>query len=234
MSSRAPLPRLLPGIQSLSPSLARIAPFALFIALIALQSFLGDRAGDLRWFTVLRPVAVALVLALLWRHYHELHGTMRMPARHAVLAIAVGIAVFSTWIVFDRGWAALDDAKTGFVPLDEGGRLDVTLALLRLAGFGLVVPVMEEIFWRSFLLRRIESRDFLALDPRRVGFTAFALTSVLFASEHGLWFAGLVAGVAYNFVFMRTRNLWAAVLSHAITNTTLGVWILATGQWRLW
>jgi len=93
---------------------------------------------------------------------------------------------------------------------------------------------MEEIFWRSYLLRRIESREFLALDPRRVGFAAFALTSLLFASEHALWFAGLAAGVAYNFVFMRTRNLWASVLSHAITNTTLGVWILATGQWRLW
>ena len=217
-----------------SPALVRIAPFALFIGLIAFQSVVGDNAGDLRWLTVLRPVAVALVLSLLWSHYHELHGTLRMPARHVVLAVAVGIAVFATWIVFDRGWAALHEGRTGFVPQDEHGRLDVTLAVLRLAGFGLVVPVMEEIFWRSFLLRRIAARDFLGLDPRRAGFTAFALTSVLFASEHSLWFAGLVAGVAYSFVYMRTRNLWAPVLSHAITNTTLGVWILATGQWRLW
>jgi len=130
-----------------SPALVRIAPFALFIALVAFQSFLGDKAGDLRWLAVLRPVAVALVLALLWSHYHELHGTLRMPARHAVLAIAVGIAVFATWIVFERGWATLRAGGTGFVPLDEGGRVDVTLAALRLAGFGLVVPVMEEIFW---------------------------------------------------------------------------------------
>ncbi len=94
---------------------------------------------------------------------------------------------------------------------------------------------MEELFWRSFLLRWIDSpRDFLSADPRRVGFTALAVSCALFASEHSLWFAGLAAGISYSFCFMRSRNLWTSVLSHAITNTTLGAWILATGNWRLW
>jgi CAAX prenyl protease-like protein len=219
----------------LSPALARAAPFGLFIALLALETFVGDRLGDARWLTVLRPVLVAGLLALLWKHYTELHGPVRIAPRYAALAVGVGIAVFATWIAFDRGWAALASSRGGFVPLHPDGRIDVALAALRLAGLGLVVPVMEEIFWRSFLLRWIERPgDFVTLDPRRVGVMPVVLTSVLFASEHALWFAGLVAGVSYAFVYMRTRNLQAAVLSHAITNITLGAWILATDNWRLW
>jgi len=238
MSSRAPLPRSWPGIQTffaMSPALARAAPFALFIALLALESVVGDKLGDARWLTVLRPVLVASLLAFLWKHYTELHGPMRIARRHVALAIGVGIAVFATWIAFDRGWAAVESSRAGFVPLRPDGRIDLTLAALRLAGLGLVVPVMEELFWRSFLLRWMESpRDFVTLDPRRVGITPFLLGSVLFASEHALWFAGLVAGVSYTLVYLRSRNLWAAILSHAVTNTTLGAWILATDNWRLW
>jgi hypothetical protein len=219
----------------LSPALARAAPFGLFIALLALESLVGERLGDARWLTVLRPLLVAGLLALLWKHYTELHGRVRIAPRHLALAVGVGFAVFATWIAFDRGWAALESSSGGFVPLHPDGRLDVTLAALRLAGLGLVVPVMEEIFWRSFLLRWIERpNDFLTLDPRCVGVIPVILTSVLFASEHALWFAGLVAGVSYTFVYMRSRNLQAAVLSHAITNITLGAWILATDNWRLW
>ena len=228
----------MPGIQSgfaMSPALARAAPFALFIALLALEALVGDRLGDARWLTVLRPVLVAGLLAFLWRHYTELHGPARIAPRHLALAIGVGIAVFATWVAFDRGWAAIESTKTGFVPLRPDGRLDLTLTALRLAGLGLVVPLMEELFWRSFLLRWMESpRDFVTLDPRRVGMTPFVLASVLFASEHALWFAGLVAGVSYTLVYLRSRNLWAAILSHAVTNITLGAWILGTHDWRLW
>jgi len=233
MSSRPLREEQRDGTQS--PAVARAVPFALFIALLAFESFAGDRIGDPRWLTVLRPILVACALAFFWPHYIELHRPIRMAPRHAGLAAATGLAVFATWIAFDRGWAAFETSGTGFVPLHADGRVDFTLAFLRLAGMGLVVPVMEELFWRSFLLRWIESpRNFLGVDPRRVGIAPFLVTSVLFASEHALWFAGLVAGVSYALVFMRTRNLWAAVLSHAITNTTLGAWILATGHWRFW
>lgn len=218
----------------LSPALARAAPFVLFIVLLAAESLIGDRAGDLRWLTVLRPFLVAGLLAILWSHYTELHGPLAIAPRHALLGIVTGFAVFATWIAFDRGWAVIGSDKAGFIPLGGDGRLDLSLALLRLAGLALVVPIMEELFWRSFVLRWLESQDFLAVDPRKVGLVAFGVSSALFASEHALWFAGLVAGVAYNLCYMRSRNLRVSILSHAITNGTLGLWILVTGDWRLW
>jgi uncharacterized protein len=217
-----------------SPALARIAPFALFIFLLALESLAGDGVGDLRWLGVLRPFLVAGLLVLLWRHYEELHVLPRVAARHWALAIGLGIVVVVAWIFFDAGWARLGAGGKGFDPTRADGTIDLSLALLRLIGFVLVVPVMEELFWRSFVLRRIDTVDFLAADPRKASLLAFALSSALFASEHSLWFAGLLAGAAYNLCFMRSRNLWLPILSHATTNGTLGIWILATREWRFW
>jgi CAAX prenyl protease-like protein len=93
---------------------------------------------------------------------------------------------------------------------------------------------MEELFWRSFLLRWIDRRDFLAMDPRQASFTAFALSSTLFALEHTQWLAGFIAGLVYTWLYKKTRNLRAPIISHAVTNGTLGLWILATGNWRFW
>jgi CAAX prenyl protease-like protein len=218
----------------LSPAAARFAPFALFIALLALETLVGDRLGDRRWLTMVRPLLVAGLLACLWGHYEELHERPRVRPSDWFVAIVLGFAVFAAWLTFDHGWAALGDPARGFVPLDREGRLDASMVLLRFAGFVLVVPVMEELFWRSFVLRCIKSRDFLRLPPHAAGLGAFALSSALFATEHSLWFAGLLAGMAYNACFMRSGNLWVSILSHAITNGTLALWILATQNWRYW
>jgi CAAX prenyl protease-like protein len=213
--------------------IARIVPFAVFIAFVAAQPLLEDRF-DARWLVAMRGVAVAALLAVFWRHYSELRERLSVPLREWALAVVLGVLVFLAWITFDSGWAAFGQRGTGFVPLARNGAIDPTLVLLRLFGLVLVVPIMEELFWRSFLMRWIDKRDFGALDPRRTSVLAFALSSALFALEHSLWFAGLLAGLAYAWIYRRTGNLRAPILSHAITNGTLGLWILATGSWHLW
>lgn len=215
------------------PAVARIAPFALFIAFIAVQSLLPLDEAAQRWMTVARGVAAAVVLGFFWRDYVELRE-LRAPALDYVLAVLVGLAVFAIWITFDSGWAVMGEPGRGFVPLDAAGRVDWLLVALRLFGLALVVPVMEELFWRSFLMRWIDARDFLGLDPRRASRTAFALSCGLFALEHAQWLAGLLAGAAYGWLYIRTSRLWIPITAHAITNATLGLWILATGNWRFW
>lgn len=203
---------------------ARVLPFAVFIALLAAQSLAGS---DNAWLTVGRGLGVAVLLAFLWPRYVELRG-QRSPAKEWIIAVAVGLTVFVAWIHLDHPWLAFSSGR-GFDP-----KGDWLLTALRLATLALVVPVMEELFWRSFLLRRIDSPEFLAMDPRRASWRAFALSSALFASEHSLWFAGLLAGVAYAWMYRRTGNLWIPIVSHSVTNGTLGLWILATGNWRYW
>jgi hypothetical protein len=215
---------------------ARIFPFALLIAALVAESALRASpwrdAVDLRWVTVARGLATGAALAWLWPRYSELERPPR--ASHLILAIVTGLLVFAAWITFDRGWAVLGDGGTGFVATQASGALDIPLALLRLAGFALAVPIAEELFWRSFLLRWIDRKDFLACDPQHVSARAFAISSALFAAEHSQWIAGLMAGAAYTWVYKRTGNLWVPIVSHAITNGTLGLWILAGSRWTYW
>jgi uncharacterized protein len=216
----------------------RVAPFAIFIVFIALSSLvpeIGPRqaAWDLRWLDVLRAATVTAALIFFWRGYGELRAASDVKPHRWLLAIGCGLAVFVVWIHFDDGWAVLGRTE-GFDPTGADGEIQLTLAGLRLAESVLVVPVMEELFWRSFLLRWLDARDFVAADPRRASPRAFTLTAVLFASEHSLWFAGLIAGLLYNWLYKRTGNLWVPIASHAMTNGALGIWILATANWRLW
>jgi CAAX protease family protein len=211
----------------------RVLPFALFMAMLAVQPLLGGHV-DPRWVVAGRGVLVGGSLLLLWRDYGELRNAARLRAADVLLAIVTGIAVFLAWIAFDSGWGVLGTAGAGFDPRRADGSLDPLLTALRVVGLVLVVPVMEELFWRSYVMRRIDAAAFLARNPRDATPLALGLSCALFASEHVLWFAGLVAGAAYGVLYMRSRNLWIPILSHATTNGILAAWILATRNWHLW
>jgi uncharacterized protein len=104
---------------------------------------------------------------------------------------------------------------------------------LRLVGAVLVVPIAEEFFWRGFLIRWLVRSDFQTVAPGTFTWISFLITSGLFAAEHAQWLV-LMAGIAYNLLWYRTRSLKACILAHGITNLGLGVWVLATAQWNFW
>lgn len=225
-------------IDAQHPAVARIAPFAAFVVLLGLTSLLGRTgavdADDLRWLHLARGGAAALLLAFFWRRYVELLAPARYPASEWLLAIGAGLAVFVIWIQLDREWATIGGGSVGFDPTGPDGRIDPLIAGLRLASLALVVPVMEELFWRSFLLRWLDAPAFAFADPRRTSLRAFVLVAVMFALEHDLWLAGLIAGIVYNWLYVRTGRLWVPIAAHAVTNGALGIWILSTRSWHLW
>ena len=218
------------------PVIARGAPFLLFIGLLMLGSNLSSSdsaSAAAHWVPVARGAIVALALLWFWPGYKELRQPSPVHPAHWLLAVIAGFAVFLAWIYFDQNWAVLSRSP-GFVSsLPEGGT-DWFRGLARLAGFALVVPVMEELFWRSLVLRWIGQHDFLALAPRRIGIRAFLITTALFALEHDRWFAGAIAGMVYNGLYMRFGNLWVPIVAHGVTNAALGLWILQTQSWQFW
>jgi CAAX prenyl protease-like protein len=219
------------------PVIARTVPFAVFMAFVIAGSLLPAlpetwRTWDARHLFALRAVAVMLMLLVFWRDYSELRD-LALSWRQAAASVIAGIAVFCLWIWLDQPWATFGET-TGFDPMRGDGTPDLAWIAWRMLGLAVVVPVMEELFWRSFLLRWIQRANFFALDPHRVGTRAVVITAFLFASEHNLWLAGLIAGFVYNYLYIRTGNLWAPIISHASTNGMLGIWILATGSWQFW
>ncbi|MGW8391217.1 CAAX prenyl protease-related protein [Pseudoduganella sp. HUAS MS19] len=217
-----------------STAMPRVLPFATFIVFIIFADVLerfGAHANTLRW---LYPLKIALVLAMLlaWRkQYRELRS---LPARRdAIAAIGVGAGVFVLWIALDASWMQIGTPR-GFDAAGSDGRIDWALVAVRAVGAALVVPLMEELFWRSFLLRWLAQRDFLSLRPARVGLRAAMISILLFGIEHNLWLAGIVAGIAYTLLYMRSETLWTPILGHAVTNGLLAAWIMVTGSWTYW
>lgn len=219
-----------------NPALFRILPFAAFIALMALEPWLARLVGetaDARWLYALRSVVAAGLLVWAWPRLGELHRP-RLTASDWLNALLVGLGVLAVWIGFDSGLFVLGRKPDSLPLLTPEGNHDWLPIILRLAGSALVVPLVEEIFWRSFLMRWIETPRFVYLETSRIGWRALLMSSVVFGLEHTQWFAGIVAGLAYGMLYRHSGKLWPAVIAHATTNAGLGLWVLFTGAWHFW
>jgi CAAX prenyl protease-like protein len=224
-------------------ALARAMPFGLFLFVLALRSLSVDTGSedltgaasgfDLRWLYAAQA-ALACAALILWRPFYKelLIRPGSMPA--LVTSVVVGIFVFLVWILPMPSWALLGSEGVSFVPLDASGGLRWDLIVARSFGALLVVPVMEELFWRSFVMRFLDRRDFLALAPGRASWTGVLVSSAIFATEHELWLAGLVAGLAYALIYRRFGNLWYPILAHAVTNGALAAWVVSQQAWSYW
>lgn len=215
----------------------RIVPFALFVALLALRGAApadGSWGIDPRWIYGVTVVAVGGLLVAFWREYGEFARQRRPTAAEALLATAVGLGVFALWIQLDAPWMTIGAPSAGFTPLTAAGTIDWPLVAVRWVGAALVVPVMEELFWRSFLMRWIERPVFEGVDPQRVGAKAIVLSTFVFVLAHTMWLAAIVAGLAYAWLYVRSGKLWLPVIAHAATNGALGAWVVTTGNWQFW
>jgi CAAX prenyl protease-like protein len=226
-----------------SGTIPRVLPFVAFMALIGLNEalqYVMDK-GLLQLpdtvFLYLYPVRAAAAGLLLVRclpRCPEFRPADLRRAGQTMLSLAVGLAVFILWINMDWAVATLG-APTGYDPTritDPAAR--TALIAVRLLGAVVVVPVMEELFWRSYLLRTIIHADFESVPVGKFNWPSFLAVTVLFALAHNLVLAGAMAAVAYNLLLYRTKSIAQCVLAHAVTNLALGVYVLATGQWRFW
>lgn len=214
---------------------ARALPFAAFIAVLAVRSFLPEwtLGFDARWLYAVQAAVPALLLIALWPRFIELHSSPRSTAQWAV-AVALGVAVLVIWINATDPWMRLGSPTTTFIPVSEDGSLRWDLIAIRLIGAAVVVPLIEELFWRSFVMRTLDRRDFLALPPAQTSRFALIASSAVFALEHDLWLAGFIAGLAYGWLYVRTQNLWYPVVAHGLTNLILGIWVVGGRHWQFW
>lgn len=217
----------------------RCLPFVLFMVLLAIRGAWPESglAGvDARW---VYPASVLLVggsLVFFWRQYLELRGAAQRPGVWpAIVAVVVGLVVFKLWIELVDDWMFLEPPAATFKPVNDQGHLIWSLVVFRWLGATLVVPIMEELFWRSFLMRWIDKpSNFQAIDPKQVTWMAMALSSGVFALAHSQWLAAFITGMIYAWLYRRYGKLWVPVIAHAVTNGVLGVWVVVFGNWMFW
>ncbi len=218
-------------------ALARTAPFAAFMVLLAVRGEVptdGSWGIDPRWIYGLTVLVVGALLAWFWREYGEFVAQTWPSGPEIALAVGAGVVVFALWIHLDAAWMTIGSPTASFLPLDAQGGMIWPLIALRWIGAALVVPVMEELFWRSFVMRWVQTPQFEALVPQRVGLKAILLSTFVFTLAHTLWLAAVIAGLAYAWLYVRTGKLWVPVIAHAVTNGALGVWVVASGNWAFW
>jgi len=214
----------------------------LLIGLGELLGFLADKGvlslapGVIGYLYPVRILAAGGLLLYYRREYIELIPGELKNLQGVLLALLVGAGVFVAWISLGE---SLTDAAArldaGFVPSffhDGGVRFVMTAA--RVFGAAVVVPVMEELFWRSFLPRYLLGGSMRDAPVGRFTPFTFIATSVLFGLEHDMILAGILAGAAYNALAMATRSVALCILAHALTNLALAGYVLATGSYWYW
>jgi len=186
------------------------------------------------------PISVVLVAAGLVSWSRDV---IRLRASHWGASVLVGIAVFVIWIGPDLLWPdyrshwLFENPLTGAAAssISVRTRMSTTFLLFRVAGSAVVVPIIEELFWRAWLMRYLISRRFETLPLGAFTASAFWVSALLFASEHGpYWDVGLAAGVLYNWWMVRTRSIADCILAHATTNACLAAYVVYYGQWQYW
>lgn len=217
--------------------ISRSLPFAVYIVFLATSDYLANPLSTLgideKWLYAIKISAVTSLLIYFWHHYSELR--VKPVIKHFLYAAIAGILVFLAWILPYPTWALLSKDTAAFNPMQGQNEVAVVMWLsIRLLGASLIVPVMEELFWRSFIMRWIDNKRFLSLPPEKVTTYALLASSSLFALEHQLWLAGLFAGLIYAWLYKSYKNLWIPIFAHGVTNGLLGVWVVYTGNWQYW
>jgi CAAX prenyl protease-like protein len=217
------------------PAVPFVAPFLTFIALMAIEKAAGLPAT---WMYPVRALATLLVLLAVSR------APLAARPAHPLASIVLGAAVFALWIgpdvVFGPGYRhfwLFQNSVTGAAAssIPPGMRGSFWFLALRTLSCALLVPPMEELFWRGWAMRWLIDSDFSKILLGAYQVSAFWLVALMFAAEHGpYWEVGLATGIIYNWWMVRTRSLWDCIIAHAMTNGLLSVYILATHRFEYW
>jgi CAAX prenyl protease-like protein len=151
-----------------------------------------------------------------------------------MFAILIGLVAIVIWIGIDPFYHKLGNAAP-FDPTTIQSLAQRNLFIVvRVIGAVMVVPVMEELFWRAFLIRWLVNEDFKSVAVGTFTWASFGITMTLFGAEHSQWLAGLICGALYNWLYYKRKDVFACVVAHAVSNAALAAWVLAHGDWKFW
>jgi CAAX prenyl protease-like protein len=214
----------------------RSAPFLLpLLAVVATGLVTGIFVEQFDYLYPLRVVIAVAVLFWFRRDYAEgLRHQLRGRRLWSWEAAAIGVLVYLTWISV----AALTSSDASDNPPNQLAELTLPFASLwvtaRVFGSCITIPIVEELAFRGFLLRRFIDRDFTNVSYEKLSWPAVLITSIAFAAVHQQWIAGFLAGVLYALAQLRRGLLSDAIIAHAVTNLLIAVQVLCGGYWSLW
>ena len=221
------------------PVLPYVVPMFGFLALTSLEGHLsGTGSGPASLgYPLAYTLKVALVTPLAWACRSSWRDLAPWPGvRSLAPAAAVGLLVAVLWVGLDGLYPTLGflGTRAGFDPNVLKGPARWGFVAVRFVGLVALVPLIEELFWRSFLIRWLVDPEFTKVPIGRVTPTAALVTSALFAAAHPEWLPALITGLAWAWLLGQTRSVSACLVSHASANLALGLYVITTGDWKYW
>jgi hypothetical protein len=228
------------------PEAPRVLPFFLFLLIGSAQGKFFS--GSEYWFYAIKTIAIG---GLLWS-WKRMIPEMRWA--FSIEGLAVGLGIAALWIGLEHHVLSLEEIwnlarklVTGQVsepPKAEPPWNPVAFfagapilgwgfVAVRVLGRSLVVPAMEEVFYRSFLYRYVANPKFIDVPLGVWHSVAFAVTCGLFSFSHpNQWLAALICAAAYQWLVIRKQRLGDAILAHATTNLAISIWAISTNRWE--
>jgi exosortase E/protease (VPEID-CTERM system) len=197
------------------PVAGQIAPFIALLASSLLTSafFTNPETGY-----PLRFALVAAVLLLFRKAY-------RRDSWHlSGLPVLAGALVAAVWLHATPAGAPQSAADI----LGSAEPASTALwVLLRVAGTVLLIPLVEEMFFRGYLLNRL---DFGGFSGKAA---ALVLSSVAFGALHSDTLLATGCGFVFGLLALRKGRVSDAVAAHATANALIALWALWTGDWSV-
>jgi len=219
---------MLKKVQS-SPILSRVVPFAVFALLTLLQGQFGENSQY--WMYVAKTVIGAWLLWLVRPYVKEMRWNISWEA------VVAGVFIFVVWVGLDGFYPTLEKSSATFDPISAygaGSFLSLFFIGVRIVGSSLIVPLREEVFYRSFIYRYLQQADFLKVRLGRFHWKSFLITGIIFGVGHYEWLPGILCAFAYQGLVCRRDRLGDAILAHTITNFLLGLWVVARSAYVFW
>ena len=220
-----------------SPLLARVLPFVIFLVLTSCQGSLGSESHY--WVYLAKCVVGAWMIRVTWPLVSEMRWAISFEA------LLAGTLVFVIWVALDIPYPKLsqpDDSWNLHKQFGSAPTMMWFFASVRITGSTLLVPLLEEVFYRSFLYRYILAPNWIFTPHNQFNTKAFLSTSIIFGLTHpGHWLAGILCGMIYQLLVIRTNRIGDAITAHATTNLLLGIWVVTQGfgytekpKWHFW
>jgi uncharacterized protein len=239
-----------PQASLLGRSAPFVIPFVLFLTLLGVEDYFPDQHY---LFYPVKVVTVTAALAYYWRALPVLKPSAPLAS------VAVGVIGIVLWVGLDSGAIRfnmmIEDSVnravnavglTSWQMTVEGGHPQGrnpfllypvveawALFAIRVLGISLIVPIMEELFWRGFVMRWLIREDFASVPLGTYQLFSFGVTTMLFALEHGSeWLLGLIVGAVFGAWFIRTKSLGNVMVAHGTTNLLLALYCLVSKDWH--
>ena len=219
-----------------SPFLSRVLPFFVFLLLTSCQGSFGPESHF--WVYLAKCIVGAWMIWTTWPLVSEMRWTISFEA------LLAGTLVFILWVAMDVPYPKFSQPDESWNLYEHFGPASMMVWLfagVRIAGSTLLVPMLEEVFYRSFLYRYILAPNWMFIEHNSFAVKPFLITSIVFGITHQHWLAGIICGMIYQFLVIRTNRVGDAITAHAVTNLLLGVWVITQGfgyakepQWHLW